>query len=202
MAPVRLELEFKGARDYAHGTDIYNGMNRALVEKFGMLDISDIRFSIHRMTSSHLDLLMLPDSQLEAGSKPVALMSFQSGARAFKLVAVEAGIPIVTRRPYSEEAVEQEAVFDRDGATLRVQKQLAYSDIELWVSQNKILLQRLFTDRQGKWLFVKSEFDRYSYRTWYRNSNLRLLHNFNFRFTKSEVIVDEVLRGFIYFSMT
>ena len=198
---VELALEFKGEREYVQGPDIFNGMNRALTREFGMRDICDLNFSIHRLTGSNLVLSLLKREEELTVQQPVARLAFRSGEHAWKLIANEDRTAVTARKPYSEEPVHCCSIFDRDRSALRIEKQLDYSDIELWVSQNKRLLQLLFPDQKGKWLFVKGEFDRYTEASAYSYSELHLLHNFNFRLTKSEVIVDGISRGFIFFSM-
>lgn len=201
MTPVKLALEFKGERDYVQGPDIYNGMNLALIRDFDMGDIRDLNFSIHQFTGSNLLLSLLKRDEEPTNRKPIARLTFWNESRAWKLIATNDDTVVSARKSYSEEPVQRAAIFNRDRSELRIEEQLGYSDIELWVSQNKILLQLMFPDKEGKWLFVKGEFDRFTGKSAYGYSELRLLHNFNFRLTKSEVVVDGVSRGFVYFSM-
>ncbi len=202
MKPVKLALEFKGERDYVQGPDIYNGMNLALIRDFGMRDVRDLSLSIHRMTGSNLILSLLQRDEEPVEQRPVARMAFHNESRAWKLIATEDETVVTARKSYNEEPVQRAAIFNRDRSALRVEERLDYSDIELWVSQNKRLLQLMFPERTGKWLFVRGEFSRYTNTSTYSYSELRLLHNFNFRLTKSEITVDGISCGFIYFSMT
>jgi hypothetical protein len=202
MAPVKFRPEFKGERNYVQGPDIYDAMCLALTRDFGMHGVRDLNLSIHQKTGSNLVFSLLRRDEEAAGAKPIARLTFCSDDGFWKLVATDDQSPVTSRKPYSEEAVQRNGVFYPNRGALRVETRLEYSDIELWVSQNKRLLQLMFPDRKGKWWFVKGEFDRYSAASDYDYSELRLLHNFNFRLTKSEIVVDGVRRGFVYFSMT
>jgi hypothetical protein len=201
MKSVKLALEFKGERDYVHGTDLFNRMNLALIRDFGMRDVRDLSLSIHRMTGSNLILSLLQRDEEPVEQRPIARMAFHNESRAWKLIATEDETVVTARKSYNEEPVQRAAIFNRDRSALRVEERLDYSDIELWVSQNKRLLQLMYPERTGQWLFVRGEFSRYTHTSTYGYSELRLLHNFNFRLTKSEITVDGISCGFIYFSM-
>jgi hypothetical protein len=202
MKPVKLVFQFKGERDYVHGTDMYNQMNVSLVRDFGMRDVHNLNFSIHRTTRSNLILSLVQGDEEQAEPMPVARMLFQNESRAWRLIATEDKSIVTSRQSYDEMPVQRAAIFNRDRSTLRVEERLGYSDIELWVSQNKRLLQLMFPEQTGQWWFVKGEFSSYTKTSSYGYSELRLLRNFNFRLTKSEITVDGISCGFIYFSMT
>jgi len=203
MALVSFIASFKGARDYIQGPDIFDGMNASLIRDFNMLDVTDIKFAIHRVVRSGLSLVLSGKQQESAAqSGAAATLAFRSAGRAWGLSAFEDSAPVTERRPYDEEPIRSIGVFDPERSALRIERRLPYSDIELWVAQNKLLLERKFPERAGKWWFVQGEFGAYSLNSDYEVVELRLLHNFNFRLTKSEVTVNGVSRGFIYFSMT
>ncbi|KQW22303.1 hypothetical protein ASC80_02605 [Afipia sp. Root123D2] len=203
MAPVKFVASFKGERDYIQGPDIFDGMNAALIRDFQVPDAIDIKFTIHRVVRSGLSLVLSEKQQESATqSKVAATLLFRSGGKAWRLSALEDDVPVTDRRVYDEEPIRKVSVFDHDRSALRIERVLPYSDIELWVAQNKLLLERKFSERAGKWWFVQGEFGVYSLNSNYEVVELRLLHNFNFRLTKSEIMVDGISRGFIYFSMT
>lgn len=201
MKQARLTPCFKGERDYIHGTDVFDGLNLLIAEEFGFAGAQDLRFAVHRVIRSDLDVVLHSHGEAEAGPEACATLTFSHQGSRWKLSAAETGAKVDCRYPYDESGIASACQFDAVAKSAVIRAPLKVTDIELWVSANKVLLQHLFPETQGKWWFVKAEIDGYTRSHAYREVELTLVHNFNLRLTKTSVLVDGVKRGFIYFSM-
>ncbi len=86
-----------------------------------------------------------------------------------------------------------------NGEQIMIQGQSPFTFIETVVAMNKYMHEQLFQGVSGKWIFTRIDLD--SNCTARAKLELRFKHNMNYHLTKSDVLVDGVKIGDIYFSL-
>lgn len=145
-----LSLKFKGDRTYLHGTDMFDESMKALE---GWNQWQQVTLAIHRMTDQPLGLV--PVSEFQRGSiQQVAQISgkYHAGNLA-TWVLIENNGAVKDRYPYPEQQMVDAA--DIQTETIVLSSWLSFSRIEHIVALNKGLLQHLFPEAPGKWVFTK-----------------------------------------------
>ena len=147
-ARTRLNLAFKGSRDYLTGADILMG----LLHLIGPARNISLRF--HRLTATSIDLVVLQPSDDPTVYDGVLL--YEDAAGQSQRAGLEAlpNQPITERVPYPEEL----AVADAEivGQSIHSQAAVGFSFIERAIALNKLLLTRLCaTDSSTKWIFTR-----------------------------------------------
>jgi len=196
MDTSKVCFQYKGSRDYIHGTDMFNHF----MSMFPGKEISHIRFSVHdfvRDVSSHVykstckkDIDELSGvstrCQLEANGEPYWI--------GLKPVADDA---LEGRYEYDEDSLVQQCALD--GEVLTLDGLSPYTFIETVVAMNKHLLQSLFPDAGGKWVFTRIDLPAHVQMT--SKLSVKFKHNMNFRLLKSDILVEGEKVGDLYFSL-
>lgn len=150
-----LDLQFKGDRDYLHGTDIIP----ALLEIVG--PVTNLSVQINRMTSHVLvarEVTAARVTELRRKGELSVLMSYERSAGGAAMIAVteDRSRKVTASRPYDEAAVVRTAT--RDGNSIMQDASHIGTFFERVVALNKRLLNEL----EGKtdWLFCGLELTR------------------------------------------
>ncbi|NTW48868.1 MAG: hypothetical protein HGB19_03885 [Chlorobiales bacterium] len=196
MLEQQLVLKYKGGRDYLHGTDMFNETLTWLNSQ--RKDVKEIDFAFHRLAIRQLKAVLGP---LPEGIMPVAVCSFTSGGVRESVSLVETDHPVMERYPYPEDEIVSPMVIDIAGRKGVLSCETAYSDIELWVAMTKALHQKVFSQLKGKWLFVRARFPQFVRHAAAKERTLVIAASFNDKLTRSEVFLDGVKSGEIYFSI-
>lgn len=196
MAEQIMNFQYKGARDYIHGTDIFNETLAWLGSHKG--EVRDIDFTFHRVAEKQLELVPGP---LPEGVEPVAACAFNSADGREKVFLAETGRAVDGRYPYDEDEIVRAMTFDLEGRKATLRAQTGYSDIEVWVAMTKALHYKVFPQLQGKWLFVRGRFPAYSRHTQAQERVLAIAASFNDKLTRSEAWQDGAKVGEIFFSI-
>lgn len=198
MLETMLDLDFKGGRDYLHGTDIFNQTLFWLTQSLPDAPIENIDFSFHHLARHRIRAVL---GQPPAGAEPFSVCAFTQAGQRQKAYLSETDQPVNGRYPYAEDEMVAPMTFDlaaREGA---LRGPVPYSDIEVWVAMTKALHYKVFPQYPGKWLFVRGRFSHYSEQSGVNDRLLRIAASFNDRLTRSEVILDAHKVGEIYFSI-
>ncbi len=196
----RCNFQFKGKRDYVHGTDMYK---KALetINKDNLVNITKIDFSINSMARNDCELII--ENKKVGIEKPkdfVARMIIQEVDKTWRLWLVETNEPISKRYEYDEKKIkEASTISDR---TISAGYCEDYDTIEAIVALNKILLSKTFSNLNGKWVFSRLTLDRATDTTQYEKIKLNFTNNLSNKLFKSELIVNGKAIGYIYFSLT
>ena len=194
----QITFQFKGARNYIQGPDIFNAMTVADTD--GII-LNNIRFSVHGFVHKSLCHLYSSDTKEALNTVPDirARCQFDKNGITQWLVLTESDgdTAFVERNEYDEDRVISLCRLQDDGIILT--QKSPFSFIETIVSMNKRLHQQLFPEVIGKWVFTRIELDTACYER--ENLALRFRHNMNYRLTKSDVLVNGEKLGDIYFSL-
>jgi len=198
MPETTLDLAFKGARDYLHGTDVFNQTLSWLENALPDAPIQDIDFSFHHLARHRIELIL---GALPEGVEAFAVCSFSQAGQRQKAYLIETEEPVTGRYPYPEDEMVAPMEYDLAAKRGVLRGSIAYSDIEIWVAMTKALHYKVFPQYSGKWLFVRGRFPRYSGHTQADERTLVIAASFNDRLTRSEVLLDGQKVGEIYFSI-
>jgi hypothetical protein len=191
------ELSFKGARQYAHGTDIYNGLLAWMTSNKTTGRVTGIDFSIHKMASTQLAVAR-PD-ELHRDAQPAVTCGFAEDGTRKQLALVETGAPITKRRPYDEDSIIRDMIIDATARTGELRSATDFSAIEIWVAMTKAVHLRVF-DPAMKWLFVRARFSEYVRELQPGRWSVKIAANFRNKLTRNEISRDGITVGEIYFS--
>jgi len=187
-----LEFCFKGDRNYIHGTDIFNKLTEKFVNNISKIDISFHSVAINNMTFF---------TQKPETDDVKVTFRCQNDGEKIKLFGIENGTTVDCRYEYPEEDVVKNSTMNISDETIILDFSTDYSFIEHIVAMNKSLLETLYTDVNGKWYFTRLQLHQNVHIDTSSSITLQLKSNFQFKLTKSSIIVDENEVGFIYFSL-
>lgn len=196
MFEHNLALQFKGARTYIQGPDIYNDTLTWLNTVAG--ETKDIDFAFHRLAKKQIKVQV---GNKPEGIEPVAICTFSTQGVRQRAFLSETSEDVTGRYPYPEDEIVSAMtsdVADRSGVLHGAPD---YSDIEIWVAMTKALHYQVFAQIKGKWLFVRSRFPCYVRQSGAAERKLVIAASFNDKFTRSEALVNGVKVGEIYFSV-
>ncbi|WP_340111711.1 hypothetical protein [Maribellus mangrovi] len=193
-----IEVSFKGQRNYVQGPDIFNKVTDILAQK--KIHFLSISMTFNKMARTNIDLY-LSDQKDSLNKEHNAYFEVikDENVSLFGSI-VENGDPITSRNEYPEEEIFSLAKINKDSQTISLLETVEYSNTEIIVSLNKRLLQQLYPDKKGKWLFTRFEVSG-DITNSYKDMVLILKKNMNFKLTKTEILLDGESVGFIYFSM-
>ncbi|MGI9406480.1 MAG: hypothetical protein ACR2O4_08925 [Hyphomicrobiaceae bacterium] len=153
----RIEIPFKGDRDYLQGPDLYNALFDFLTEQPGTT-LSQIQFIAHDFIRTNSVLLQRFDdpAAIDKHTWPSFIVARIDNV---VIAAAARGESENTERreePYDEGPVRETAEID--GNTIRCRAPFACSPIEQLVSMKKYLLQTMFPEQKVKWVYARSSF--------------------------------------------
>lgn len=197
MEVREIEFQFKGARTYIHGTDMFNVMASSS-QNAGM---SNIRFTVHDFVYTPVCRLYLADSmdELNTVTDIRARCQFEVNGQTRWLVLTQGAGDATSggRYEYDEEKIISLCRMAGEGIALA--QQSPFSFIETVVSMNKHMHQQLFPEAVGKWIFTRIDLAAFCEAR--DNLALQFKHNMNYRLTKSDILVNGSKVGDIYFSL-
>jgi hypothetical protein len=197
MEVRNIVFQFKGARNYIQGPDMFN----AMTEGYPAMALSNIHFSAHDFVLVPECRLYLADSEEELNSicdiRARCRFDADGFTRWLALTPEDGDTASAGRCEYNEDRVVSLCRVEGDGITLA--KKSPFTFIETLVSMNKHLQQRMFPDMPGKWLFTRIDLTVGCDAR--ENLALRFRHNLNYRLTKSDILVAGRKVGDLYFSL-
>lgn len=192
-----IEFQFKGKRDYIHGTDMFNVMS-ASYPNFGM---SNIRFTVHDFIRTPSCRLYMADSK-EALNKVEdirARCQFDIEGATKWLGLTQSGVDTTTGGRYTYEEERLTSLCKIEAESVALTQLSPFTFIESVVAMNKFMHEDMFPEAIGKWIFTRIDLIKFCDER--ENLSLQFKHNMNFRLTKTDVLVDGVKVGDIYFSL-
>ena len=186
----KLNFCFKGARQYVHGTDIVAALLKTMAHK----SLTQIDIKFNGITKTNLDLI---EGQGSDQAK-VNLRWLEHGQKKHYQL-IENGESIECRYEYNEDLVIEKITLDLASQTIHLNQSTGLTLCENFVAMNKYLLQKLFPNEIGKWYFTRLE------QTGLIDDDalvsVKLIKNFNYRLTKSDILLNDEVIGSVYFSM-
>lgn len=197
MKTRTLDIPFKGARDYIHGTHLFDLALKVLSEDIGQVP-GEFEIAFHRMAYKQVELIWgteaAPDNAFAAGSASTAEVRIRFWFR-------ELEAPPSNRQPYPEDEIVENLTFDADFSQARLDIPFAYSDMELWVSMIKAMHQLRFADATGKWVFARAKLRSYIPDHPPMLHRVSLAATLGTRLTRNEVYLNNEKIGDVFFAM-
>lgn len=195
-----IEFSYKGTRNYIHGTDMFNRMmteiaTRTLVEQ--------IVFTVHNVVhSTKCHLYCSKDKILINKLDNIAVRCKYEIEGSIHWMAISEAEDTEHQSEKKRIAYDESKITDLcnmidNGITLSGKS--PYSFIETVVAMNKYMLQQLFPDVTGKWLFTRIDLPILCSQN--KNINLILRHNMNYKLIKTEIKSGGEFVGNIFFSL-
>ena len=186
----RLSFCFKGNRGYVQGPDIVT----AVLNQFSAKEIVDLDFKFNGIASTNLDLI---EGCTAEHAKVNIRLTVDGEPKSLQLI--ESGQAIECRYEFDEEQIVECCNLDMAAQSVELRNPTTYTFYENFVAMNKHLLQNLYPEEKGKWYFTRLE-QKYPI-----DDNalitVRLIKNFNFRLTKSDILISNEVVGSVYFTM-
>jgi hypothetical protein len=195
MEKESLEFCFKGTRTYVHGTDIYNKMIEVLASK---MKNEKLDLSFHGVAEKNMNLVASKPED-ESTLKFVCKYLDNNNIKNI-LYGVENNKDIECRYEYPEEDICNLSRLNLKDEEVVLESNSSFSFVENTVAINKYLLENLFPNVQGKWYFTRFQIKDVPCSDIYP-LKLILKANFNFKLTKTEILINDKSIGFIYFSL-
>ncbi|WP_029406895.1 hypothetical protein [Thiomicrorhabdus sp. Milos-T2] len=187
---TELSFCFKGSRNYVQGADIVS----ELLKLFADQNISDIDLKFNGITQTNLSLM----EGLENLDAKVNIRLKEAGEeKSYQLV--ENDETIECSYEYDEDEIITNCQLDLANQQIILKQSTGFTLCENFVAMNKYLLQSLFLEAKGKWYFTRLEQSRIIEDD--ALITVRLIKNFNFRLTKSDILVGNECIGSVYFTM-
>jgi len=189
-----LEFCFKGSRTYVHGTDIFNKVTELLKN-----DIKNekIDLSFHGITKTNLNLV--PEKPENEELLKFAIKFTDKNENRNVLYGIKNSESVECRYKFPEEDICKLSNLDLQNQKVTLDNTSSYSFVENSVALNKYLLENLFPYANGKWYFTRFQLNEIPESLY--PLKLELKANFNFKLTKTEILIDNKSVGFIYFSL-
>jgi len=185
-----LSFCFKGSRTYIQGPDIMS----SLLACFKGKDITEIDVKFHGVSKSNLSLVAgdeLTDSKVNVS------LCVDGEEKLFQMI--ENGEEIDCRYEYDEDGLIGQCQLDIESQQINLIGVTGYSFFENFVAMNKHLLQSLYPEDKGKWYFTRIE--QVKQISDEALITVKLIKNFNFRLTKSDILLEGKKLGSVYFTM-
>jgi hypothetical protein len=197
IAKRRVVFRYKGERNYIHGTDMFNEM----LNISDTSEISDVNFSVHDFVDiaacDLYDTYDKKDLNILDGIKARCQFNINGKIKWTALIPDDSITKSSSRYEYDESRIT--SLCKLDGEVIELSRVSPFSFIESVVAMNKQLLESLFPDANGKWVFTRIDLEKFSTAT--TGLSLQFKHNMKFRLTKSDILVDGEKLGELYFSL-
>lgn len=192
---VPLELAYKGARTYLHGTDMYNAIMEQLSRAMPDRVCGPLKMVMHAFARNQVDLLYCVGAERCPRPEHARLEFYLAGGVSGWLC--ETDRPVRSRRPYPESEIVAGSRID--GQTISAAPGVPCSAIEVLVSLTKHLHSTLRPGPSG-WAFTRLELQRPLEERDREDLQVELQLALGNRLTRSAVRTGETPLGHIYFS--
>lgn len=191
----QLRFSFKGTRTYVQGPDILNALVEALAIESRSVDLT-----MRSLCQTNVVGLAVSDF-VSAPSGSIGQFEYEQSGETRRFSLLPLSMENETRVEFDETSVLEGCSYieSTKSVTLDQIKGLA-TDIETIVSLNKALHLRAFAGKQIKWLFVRFQANVWPINRSVGQWSIQLKEALGTRLTKSEVYLNEVPVGTIWFS--
>lgn len=202
MKTVTINAEFKGSRNYIHGTTMFSEIIRIVSEKYSA-KIIDVNFMIHKMTNRRLLINMYENENLiENNKNEIAHFSGKiNNSKIYASFIERDGFP-EKRVTYDEDAIIKNCKIVSKNKSIQVTNDIeGYSDIEILVSMNKALhLEILELPINTQWVFCRLDCPIWPLWNSINGVNITLMQTLGTKLTCSDIEINNKKVGKIYFS--
>lgn len=188
---IDLDFCFKGIRKYVHGTDIFTKLTE------NNNDMKNIDLAFHGITMKNMTFFTGKPVNNEI---KVTFRCLLNGNK-IRLFGIENDSSVNCQYEYMEEKIVANSLVNILEESIILETQTGYSFIEHIVAMNKALVEKLYSDISGKWYFTRLQLKENIEMADISSLKLILKSNFQFKLTKSAIIVNNMEVGFIYFSL-
>lgn len=194
------ELPFKGGRDYIHGTDTYDWCIEILPHFVNVSEISRLTLEFHKMARTQLMVGFAREMESRfPDSTPAYSLKISTAGGRIDLPLHECGESPSRRVPYDEGPVEDGALVSEE--TISWSGPPPLTPIETLVAMTKVLHHTRFGAQQ-KWVFAKLDLPGpFPLSGWDESAQVRITQHLANRFSASDIVLDGVPFGKIYFSV-
>ena len=192
-------IPFKGARNYVYASDVFQQIIGVLNTNFPNKEIAQIDFSTHKMASSNLEIFVYDNLQNKTDDIQ-AMFNFTVDGKNYYCIIKETGDPINSREEYPEEKLYKTFNLDFDKKTIYTTEKYDYSTLDIYTSMNKLLLTNLFSDNTTGWLSVRVKINKI-FAEDYKKLTVKFYKNFASRYFCSNLFIDEIQIGQLFFSI-
>ncbi len=190
---VPVNFKFKGERDYIQGPDIIN----ALLAHFTGEEIVNLKFSINGFIKKCTNTILVYSIEPKRlAAKCRGHLTYGGKKLWVEIIEQEQQLGNEGRYPYDESAITSQCVVK--GEMVSLTECATFSFIEIVVAMKKFLLSELNRQINCKWVFTAIEIDYYE--DIRSNLSIRIIHNFQNKLVKSEILSSGEHIGLIYFS--
>jgi len=155
MNKIRLEISYKGTRNYIHGTSLYDEISKYSLEQYGNKAYVN-SLVIRKFAHNACDLIITntpPDNYF-------ASCRINLSERDISAYLVETDEKIKSRTEYDEHPI-QVATLVKDKSIIQQNQVIGYSPIEILVSMTKYLHYQIMPElKRGIWVFVQLDIER------------------------------------------
>lgn len=187
-----LRFKFKGQRSYVHGADIVN----SVMAHFSYLGNTQFDIKFNGMSTYNLSLV--PGDESERAKALIAITRMEENETEYWQL-LETDEPVTDHYEYHEENVRLACELSSEEKLVSLLQDPPFTFCENIVAMNKYLLETLFPEVGGKWYFTKIEL--FNVPEDNAKVSVKLVKNFGFRLTKSNITYDGRVIGVIYFSL-
>ncbi|MDF1815519.1 MAG: hypothetical protein P1V20_25195 [Verrucomicrobiales bacterium] len=197
MKVKEVEMAFRGARDYLHGTDLYDAVVSSSDDPCSAM--SDFYINFHSKLVKQPDIVWdVPADRMKDSSFRVEFGCQIQGAER-KGAIFESDRSISDRRECNEKKVVESAQIDLENRTGILVVPADARPIESVVFLNKHLNSLVLPHIKAPWLFTKIELSQMLPENTIKNLELKLSQVLGDRLGRSEIIVDGASVGHITF---
>lgn len=199
MQKIQMDIPFRGKRDYLQGADLY----QFIVDRVGGdLPEGPLQLQFHTLLRRQGELLVGVDEVASWRKRPEYRGEGRFGppGEARQVVLVETDAEVAERKLCNESEVVKGAEVDVADRSAVLAFPSGGTPMEMVVFLNKQLHFQVLPEVKEKWLFVRLELNQRLPETGERELKLVLRQVLGNRFTKTEILIDDVSYGFIIFS--
>ena len=199
MKRIELTFNFRGSRNYLHGTDIYPAILNTVEQEVGGAISGPVSISFKGFSDTQFDLILFEDA--DTFSKPEASVVYFDVAINNKHVQgwlVQSSRPVIDRTPFDEDAICVNMALGSD--SLMNTSKFDLPAIDVLIPMTKFMHQSLLPAENSRWILSKLELDRPLTETDIAGLRINLIQNLGNRLTKSLVTSYDKPIGHIYFS--
>lgn len=187
-----LDFCYKGSRTYVHGTDIFTKIMEHYTTNVKKLDLT-----FHGITTNNMTFL----TEKPEGQEIKVTFKCLHSNETIRLFGVENSTKVDCRYEYFEEKIVKNSTVAISSESIVLNAPTEYAFIEHIVAMNKALVENLYSDVAGKWYFTRLQLTDNVTMQGISSLQLVLRSNFQFKLTKSAILVDDKEVGFVYFSL-
>lgn len=182
------DLQFKGERNYAHGTDLINLLTASLQQQFDTATLDSFKIKFQQSLSTVPEVHLFEGRSSDENKANIASFECKIKGQAFSGKLVSTNEPILNRYDYDEKKLSADMSFQDQSAQLQADPKL--TEIEALVLMNKKLVDRLFADFAGKWWFAQADFLNFNTNKPWQGGKVTMTKSFGPSLTISECFLN------------